>query len=127
MQSKQVQKRSPIAVLLLPIITFGIYNWYWQVKTKGELNRSGCSNIPTAWIWLIPFVGTIYWLWKYSVAVDEYTNRRCSAGVAFLLMFLLGSIGSAIVQNYFNEELNDQPVNNNFQQPGQPTAPTFSN
>ena len=120
MQNKQVQKRSPIAVFLLPFITFGIYSWYWQVKTKGELNRSGCSHIPTAWVWLIPFVGFIYWDWKYAVATDEYTNQRCSKGVAFVLLFLLGTIGQAIVQNYFNDEYR-QATNSGYQQ--QPPMP----
>ena len=36
----QVQQRSPIAVALLPFVTFGIYSWYWYVKVKGELNQS---------------------------------------------------------------------------------------
>lgn len=36
-----MKKRSPIAVLLLPFITLGIYSIVWQVKTKLEMNRSG--------------------------------------------------------------------------------------
>lgn len=98
---RQVKYRSPIAVVVLSIITLGIYSWYWSVKTKGELNRSGCDHIPTAWIWLIPFA-IYYWMWKYSVAAEQYTNRQLSAGLNFVLMALLGSLGSGIIQNYLN-------------------------
>lgn len=47
-----MKQRSPIAVLLLPFVTLGIYSWYWAVKTKGEMNSLG-ESVPTAWIWLI--------------------------------------------------------------------------
>ena len=43
-----MKHRSPIAVFLLPLITFGIYSIYWKVKTKGEMNEKG-AQIPTAW------------------------------------------------------------------------------
>ena len=42
-----MQKRSPISVILLTIVTLGIYGIYWQVKTKGEMNALG-ADIPTA-------------------------------------------------------------------------------
>lgn len=100
-----MQKREPVAVLLLPFITCGIYSWYWLVKTKGELNRENHDEprIPTAWIWLIPFVGTIWWQWKYGEAVEKYTRGKCSQVVAFILLFLLGMIGMAIIQDYLNK------------------------
>ncbi len=94
-------KRSPIAVLLLPLVTFGIYSIYWQVKTKTELNTRG-AKIPTAWLLIVPFVN-IYWLWKYSEGVEIVTNNRLSAVLAFILLFLLGFIGMAIIQDHFNK------------------------
>jgi hypothetical protein len=48
-----MKKRSPIAVLFLPIITFGIYVLVWYVKTKDEMNTLGAS-LPTAWLLIIP-------------------------------------------------------------------------
>ncbi|MEK7599702.1 MAG: DUF4234 domain-containing protein [Patescibacteria group bacterium] len=96
-----MKQRSPVAVLLLPLITFGIYSWYWAVKTKGEMNQQG-ESIPTAWIWLIPFVGIIWWIWKYSEGVEHVTKGKLSGVLAFVLLWLLGSIGGAIIQNEFN-------------------------
>jgi hypothetical protein len=86
---------------LLPIVTLGIYSWYWEVKTKGEMNKLG-EKIPTAWIWLIPFVGYLWWAWKYSEGVGHVTKDKAPAILVFLLMFFTGSIGDAIIQYYFN-------------------------
>lgn len=98
-----MKHRNVIAVaLLLPIITFGIYSLYWMVSTKLELNRRG-SNIPTAWILIIPIVN-IWWMWKYSEAVEEQFGNKLSAPISFILLFLLGSIGGAIIQNTYNKE-----------------------
>jgi uncharacterized membrane protein YsdA (DUF1294 family) len=98
-------KRDPIVVFLLSFVTFGIYAWYWLVKTKGELNAANKDEprIPTAWIWLIPFVGVIWWIWKYSEGVDKKTKGKCSQVIAFVLLFLLSVIGIAIIQDFFNK------------------------
>ena len=98
-------QRNPIAVFLLSFITFGLYAWYWLVKTNGELNAANTNQprIPTAWIWLIPFVGSIWWQWKYAEGVDKHTKGSCSQVVTFILLFLLSVIGMAIVQTFLNK------------------------
>jgi hypothetical protein len=93
-------KRSPIAVLLLPIITLGIYGIVWYVKTKGEMVSKG-AEIPTAWLLIVPIVNW-WWAWKYSQGVEKVTKGGSSAGVTFALLFFLGCIGMAITQNAFN-------------------------
>ncbi len=97
-----MKQRSPVAVLLLPFITFGIYSWYWLVKTKGEMNAQG-EHVMTAWIWLIPIVGTLWWLWQYSQAVEHVTKEKMNGVLAFILLWLLGFIGQAIIQDSFNK------------------------
>jgi hypothetical protein len=97
-----MKKRSPIAVFLLGLITIGFYSWYWAVKTKGEMNRLG-EKIPTAWIWLIPIVGSIWWYWKYSEGVEHITHETINRILAFVVLYLLGSIGQAILQDSFNK------------------------
>lgn len=94
-------KRSPLAVLLLSIVTLGIYYWYWSVKTKTELNQRG-AGIPTAWIWLIPVVGSLYWLVKYSQGVGRVSSGRMSTAVSLILLLFLGAIGGAILQSTYN-------------------------
>lgn len=105
--------RSPFAPLLLPSVTFGIYSLVWFVKTKNEMNQVGGKQIPTAWLLIVP-IANIVWEWKYSVGVERFTAGAMSRYGAFWLMFLLGSIGCAIVQASFNSAirypLNAQPT-----------------
>lgn len=103
-----MKKRSPVAVLLLPFITFGIYALYWQIITKIEMNKVG-AKIPTAWLLIIPIVN-IWWLWKYCEGVEQVTNDKMSGVLAFLLIFLLGIIGAAIVQDSLNKVGDSAPV-----------------
>ena len=103
-----MKKRNPFAVFLLPFITFGIYSLYWQVKTKGEMNSLG-AKIPTAWLIIVPLVN-IWWLWKYCEGVDQVTAGKLSGVLAFILLWILGPIGAAIVQDSFNNNLATSPA-----------------
>lgn len=96
-----MKNRNALVVLLFGILTSGIYSWYWIVKTKGEMNKMG-EKIPTAWIWLIPFVGNIWWYWKYSEGVDHVTQKEIPTILALLALSFLGPIGQAIIQESFN-------------------------
>lgn len=119
-----MKKRNPLAVFLLPFVTFGIYALYWLVVTKGELNGKG-AKIPTAWLIIIPLVN-IYWLWKYCEGVDQVTEGKMSGVLAFILLWLLGSIGSAIIQDSFNKvggESSEATPAPTEQAPPAPTAP----
>jgi hypothetical protein len=118
-----MKQRNPLAVFFLGLITLGLYSWYWAVKTKGEMNSLG-ENIPTAWIWLIPYVGGIWWYWKYAKAVENITQNKLSTPVAFIVLIFLFSIGQAIVQNAFNVV---QPVAALNPEPGQPMNPYNAN
>ncbi|MHA1124790.1 MAG: hypothetical protein ACTSQX_04080 [Candidatus Heimdallarchaeota archaeon] len=60
-----VKERSPIMVIFWGFCTIGISWIFWFISTKNEMNAKG-ADIPTAWIWCIPYVGTIYWFFKYS-------------------------------------------------------------
>jgi hypothetical protein len=95
-----MNKRSPLAVFFLPIITFGIYGLVWYVQTKEEMNRKG-AQIPTAWLLIIPFAN-LYWLWVYAKGVEKVTNGASGALGNFLLRLFLGPIGMAITQSAFN-------------------------
>ncbi|HSX52774.1 MAG TPA: DUF4234 domain-containing protein [Patescibacteria group bacterium] len=97
-----MKKRSPIVVFALGLVTLGFYSWYWAVVTKGEMNKQG-EKIPTAWIWLIPFVGALWWYWKYSEGVGHITKDKMSGILAFILLLFLSIIGQAIIQDSFNK------------------------
>ena len=96
-----MQHRDPIMVFFLSLITFGIYTLVWYVKTKNEMNAKG-TNIPTAWLIIIPLIN-YFWLWKFCEGVGVVTKKEMGAGVAFLLVFFLGVIGMAIIQDKLNK------------------------
>ncbi len=96
-----MQHRDPIMVILLSIITFGIYYLVWLVTTKNQMNTKG-AQIPTAWILIIPLVN-IWWYWRFCEGVELVTNKGMQTVIAFLLLWLLGVIGIAIIQNELNK------------------------
>jgi hypothetical protein len=94
-------RRSPLGVLVLSIITFGIYTIFWDVWTKNEMNAKG-AQIPTVWLQLVPIANYIWW-WRFSEGVELVTNRGMSATTAFLLVLFLNVIGLAIIQSSLNK------------------------
>ncbi len=96
-----MKNRSMLAVLLLPIITFGIYPLFWFASTKREMNRLG-TDIPTAWLVIIPLIN-FWWMWKWSEGVEHVTNGKMSGPVAFLLMLVIPWPGLAVVQDSFHK------------------------
>ncbi len=99
-----MEKRSIPMVIILTIVTFFIiYPIIWLVKTKGEMVRAG-ADIPTAWLLIVP-IANIYWLWKWSGGVEHVTRGKQTQVLAFILYWLLGPIGMAIVQDSFNKAI----------------------
>src|SRR5262245_31345335 len=100
-----MNKRSVAAVIILTIVTFGIYSLVWFVKTKGEMVKHG-ADIPSAILIIIP-IANIYWQWKWSGGVEHVTRGKASQAVTFLLIFLLGLIGMAVVQSWLNRAIDE--------------------
>lgn len=96
-----MKQQSPITLFFLILFTFGIYGIVWLARTRGEMVRLG-ADIPTTWLILIPFVN-IWYMWKWSQGVEVVTKGKMQGVIAFLLQFLLGAIGDAIIQDSFNK------------------------
>ncbi|HVV82435.1 MAG TPA: DUF4234 domain-containing protein [Kofleriaceae bacterium] len=97
-------KRSVGMVILLTIITFGIYFIVWMVKTKNEANRAFNAGIPTAWLMIVP-IANLWWQWKWCKGVELATRKELSQVISFILLFLLSIIGVAIIQSKINEAI----------------------
>jgi hypothetical protein len=159
-----MKKRNPLVIVLLSIITFGIYDIYWIYVTKKVLNQNTKTHVPTLWLlfgpaialvvgyivlmitalstisnnvntasnttstttttasigvlisYLIFFVGVIalsiiyiIWFFKFSKAINEYTNGKMSTAVTFLILWLIHLIGIALIQDTFNDMINETP------------------
>lgn len=99
-------KRSIIEVILLSVVTFGIYGIYWAVVTKRELVLAG-GNIPNAFLILIPFANFYFW-YRYAqsyVGIVRKSQNETDVIVYFLIIAIpfLHLVGMAILQNGFNE------------------------
>lgn len=88
-------------VLVWSLLTFGIYGIVWLVWTKNEMKTRG-ADIPTAWLIIVPLVN-LWWMWKFSEGVETVANPGMTAPIAFLLLWLLGNIGMAIIQYELNK------------------------
>lgn len=54
-------RKSPITVLVLSLVTFGIYFIVWMVKAKGEMAAKG-ADIPTSWLLIVP-IANFWYMW----------------------------------------------------------------
>lgn len=100
-----MKQRSVPMVIILSLITLGIYGLIWYIQTRDEMKAKGIETVHPL-LGLIPFVGPlilIYFLWQYSGGVEKVTNGKYSQVIAFLLLFLIGFIGIGIIQNAYNE------------------------
>lgn len=114
-----MKQRNPVTVFFLSLITFGIYSLVWEVKTKNELKAQG-ADIPTAWLIIVP-IANLYWIWKYSLGVEQVSKGKVSAVLTLILLLLLSIVGQAILQSEFNK-LGSAPAGSG-PAPVPPTAP----
>ncbi len=110
-----IKHRSPVAIIVLSIITFGIYAIYWTVKTKEEINSLG-GLIPTAWLLIIPFAN-IYFAYRYGEAFSIYVKKDNSPILWFLLYLVIAPVAMILVQIELNKLARVTPT-------PQPVAPT---
>ena len=93
--------RNPITVLLLTLVTLGIYGIVWVARNRGEMVALG-AQIPTTWLIIIPIVN-IYYYWKWSKGVEHVTGGNASGVVTFILMILVTLVGLIYAQVNFNK------------------------
>ena len=96
-----IKQRSPIGIILLSIITFGIYGIFWTVKTKEEINSVG-GQIPTAWLLIIPFVNIYFW-YKYAEDFSVNVKKDNSPILWFLLFVVISPVAMILVQIELNK------------------------
>jgi hypothetical protein len=94
---EDMTRRSPAMVILLSVVTCGLYIILWFVSTKDEMVRKG-AQIPSAW-WMIVPIGNIWWTWKWAGGVEHVTRGKTTQPVAFIAVFLLSTIGAPLMQS----------------------------
>ena len=109
---RTMTKRSVATVIILTLVTCGIYGWYWMYTTSNELQKeSGQSQLsPMAILLLSIFLGTVgYALFGYDSAkcIDSLNARRGITSDNNVLYIILGLfipiVLIGIVQNEINK------------------------
>lgn len=104
-------KRSVATVIVLTIITCGIYGWYWLYTTSNELHLvSGTKTVdPVVSLLLAIFLGSVgYAIFGYdsAVCIDKINeNRNVSSDnkIAYILLgFIIPIVLIGILQNEIN-------------------------
>jgi hypothetical protein len=96
-----MKNRNIGTMILLTVVTFGIYFLVWSVKTAREMRSQG-ADIPNSILIIIP-LANIWWTWKYSEGVEKVTAGKVSTILSFVLLYVAGFIGIYVVQNEFNK------------------------
>lgn len=96
-----IKHRSPVAVVILSIITFGIYALYWIVKTKGEIKNLG-AKIPTAWLVIVP-IANFYFYWKYAEGFSTYVKKDNQPILWFLFFLVIWPVAMIFIQIELNK------------------------
>ncbi len=97
-----ITKRDITKMILLLIVTLGLYLIYWAFVTTKELNQLG-ARIPTALLFIIPFAN-FYFMYKFAAAFAQIVVKDEKQTVAyFLLLALLMPIGAVIYQVQMNK------------------------
>jgi hypothetical protein len=96
-----MKNRNIVAVLVLFIITLGIYGLYWFIKTRRELVDRGAS-IPTTILIIIP-IANLYYLYMWSMGAAKVLKKENMFGYLLtILMLFISPIGALVAQNEFN-------------------------
>jgi DNA-binding transcriptional MerR regulator len=104
---KGIKRRNPAKVILLYLLTFGIYGIFWLVHTSTELNNNTKSapKPKDMLLFLIPFANFIFMIiffLKYSRAINELTGFNDIN--LFLFFIFLGPVGMIIAQGELNKK-----------------------
>ena len=103
-----IKHRNPFLVLLLSLITFGLYTIYWLVSTTNEL-RNNTKSAPNPLLLLLLFIPIVnifmifVYYYKYSKAMNEFTEFSSLA--LFLLLVFIGPVGILISQVLLNKKV----------------------
>ncbi len=116
-----MKKRNPFLVFLFSLITLGIYDLYWLVQTKKELNAKTKHHIPTIWLLVFPLViiaaGVILLIvtgphttttsnnfnYGYSYGPQSTTSTTSTTGVPVLslALYLVGILLTIVISFYW--------------------------
>jgi|GEM_PF-1655299 len=117
--------------LMAPVIIFGATCAIGFITLMGSAGNFSDDYVPASFF---VFMGvailallatlpiTLYWMYKYSEAVEYITNKQTTLGVSFGLWILFQAIGfpfiwNGLIQDSFNKHTDTQPVEGQASRP----------
>ena len=100
-----IKQRNIVMVLILFVITLGIYGLYWFYSTANELiQRNKQDENPFIWLImaLIPIVN-LFAIWKHAQAVELMTEKKVNGMVLFLLWVVIAPVAIIVTQMELNK------------------------
>ncbi len=100
-----IKQRNIVMILILFVITLGIYGLYWFYSTANELiQRNKQDENPFIWLImaLIPIVN-LFAIWKHAQAVELMTEKRVNGMVLFLLWVVIIPVAIIVTQMELNK------------------------
>jgi hypothetical protein len=80
--NRSPEKQSLITLILLTLVTFGIYYLIWFYNTKEDINGIG-GKIPTFFLYFIPLLN-IYFLYCFAHEFVHCVRKEDNAALVFL-------------------------------------------
>ncbi len=114
-----MENRSIAKMVVLGIVTLGLYFIAWVVWTAAEMRKKG-AEIPTTWLIIVP-IANIYWYWMYYQAAEKVTNGGVNGTMMFIISLLIPYVPFLIVQSEFNK-VGAGAMPGQATMPGQPQA-----
>lgn len=97
----KLTRRSIGQMILLMVVTLGIYTIYWLCVTKQELNKNR-ARIPTFFLFFIP-LANVYFLYKFAEAFCAIVLKDKAQTIAcFVLLVCLFPVAELILQSQMN-------------------------
>jgi magnesium-transporting ATPase (P-type) len=108
-----IKRRNLLLMVLLMLVTLGIYGIYWYYQTSEELIRATGDKSSNPLIWtLLLFIPPIHVLsfWFYAQAFGRFSNEKTPTWLIFLLFAFLPFIAWIPVQLELNEAAGNSAI-----------------
>jgi len=96
-----MEQRDATKIVILGLVTCGIYTLYWFYQTGEEMRARG-ADIPAWWWMIIPILGFVY-IWKWGEGAEKVTGGAVQSFLPLLLcLFGISFAIPFVVQPKFN-------------------------
>ena len=100
-----IKQRSPIAVILLTLLTCGFYGLFWYYSTADELHGKGKLETSPVLLLLLMFIPPLglFSVWKHSAGIEALSDGNTSGVLLFILAIFFFPAQLFIAQTELNK------------------------